>query len=302
MNTLKKIYYNPTTGFQSKKKLYEAVKDKGITKQQVDYFLNNQEAYQLHKKPEIPKVYIPIISKYPNEILQADLLDISNLSTSNSGIHYILLVIDIFTRKAYVQPLKNKTSETVVKAFENIIKEVKPKIIQSDFGSEFINSTFKNLLKDNNIELQLINVGDKNKIGIINRMCRTLREMLNKYMTAYKTTRYIDVLDKMITNYNNSKHTTILFAPNEANKHIDEIQKINTRRYNKAIQKEVHFRIGDKVRCIINLEAFQKHTLPKWSKQVHTIVNKTEHSYTLSNGKTCKPYELQLILIDWQHK
>ena len=108
MNILKKIYYDPTTGFQSKKKLYEAVKDKGITKQQVDYFINNQEAYQLHKKPEAPKVYIPIISKYPNEILQADLLDMSNLSTSNSGIHYILLVIDIFTRKAYVQPLKIK--------------------------------------------------------------------------------------------------------------------------------------------------------------------------------------------------
>ena len=90
-------------------------------------------------------------------------------------------MIDIFTRKAYVQPLKNKTSETVVKSFENIIKETKPKIIQSDSGSEFINSTFKHLLKDNNIELQLINVGDKNKIGIINRMCRTLREMLKKY-------------------------------------------------------------------------------------------------------------------------
>ena len=126
-------------------------------------------------------------------------------------------------------------------------------------------------------------------------MFRTLREMLNKYMTAYKTTRFIDVLDKMITNYNNSKHITISFAPNEANKHIDEIQKINTRRYSKAIQKEVHFNIGDKVRCIINLEAFQKHSLAKWSKQVHTIVSKTEHSYTLSNGKTYKPYELQLI-------
>jgi len=295
MDVLKKIYYNPLTGFQSKKKLYEVAKEKGMTKQQVDYFLSNQEVYQLHKRPEKPKRYIPIISKTPNEIQQADLLDLSNFSSSNSGIHYILLVIDIFTRKAYAEPLKNKTADTVVKAFEHIIKETKPEKLQADQGSEFINSSFKQLLNSHNIELQLIQVGDKNKIGVINRMCRTLREMINKYMTAYKTTRYIDVLDKLIHNYNNSKHSTISFSPNEANKHIDEIQKLNTRRYKTAIQHEVHFKLGDKVRCIVNLEAFEKHSLPKWSKTIHTIVSRTEHSYILSNEKTYKPYQLQLI-------
>ena len=295
METLKSIYYNPTTGFQSKNKLYEIAKERGITKQQVDYFLNSQEVYQMHKKPNRVIKYIPIIAKYPMEILQVDLLQVSNLSSSNSGINYILLAIDIFTRKAFVKALKDKYSSTVVKGFEEIIKDTKPKIIQCDYGKEFINSEFRNLLKSYNIELQLIQVGDKNKIGIINRMCRTLRELLNKYMTAYKTTRYIDVLDKLVNNYNNSKHSTILFTPNEASKHVEEIQKINTVRYKEAVRTETHFKIGDKVRCIINLSAFEKHTLPKWSKTVFTIESKTEHSYTLSNGKTCKPYQLQLI-------
>ena len=134
MNILRNIYYDPSTGFQSKKKLYEVAKEKGITKQQVDYFLNSQEVYQLHKKPEVPKHYIPIIAKYPNEILQIDLLDISNLSSSNSGIHYILLAIDIFTRKVYVQPIKTKSAETVTRGFEQIIKETKPSKIQADHG------------------------------------------------------------------------------------------------------------------------------------------------------------------------
>ena len=44
-------------------------------------------------------------------------------------------------------------------------------------------------------------------------------------MTAYKTTRYIDVLAKLIDNYSNSKHSTISFTPNEANRHVEEIQK-----------------------------------------------------------------------------
>ena len=125
-------------------------------------------------------------------------------------------------------------------------------------------------------------------------MCRILREVMKRYMPAYKTTRYIGVLDKLVDNYNNSKHSTISFTPNEAIRHEDEIQKINTRRYKTAIQSEQHFKVGDKVRCIINLDAFEKHSLPK-CKPVYTIVSRTEHSYTLSNGKTYKYYQLQFI-------
>ena len=43
------------------------------------------------------------------------------------------------------------------------------------------------------------------------------------------------------------------------------------------------------------MTAFEKHTLPRWSKTIHTIKNRTEHSYTLDYGKTYKPYQLQLI-------
>ena len=78
-------------------------------------------------------------------MLQVDLLDLSNLSSANSGIKYILLAIDIFTRKAFAQPLKNKSALTVVKGFEEIIKDTKPKIIQCDQGKEFINTEFRHL-------------------------------------------------------------------------------------------------------------------------------------------------------------
>ena len=295
MDIVKKVYYNPSTGFQNKKRLYEAVKDKGITKNQVNEFVRSQEVFQLHKITELPKHYIPIIAKYTNDILQIDLLDVSNLHSSNDGVHYIALAIDIFSRKLYGEPMKNKTAENVVKAFTHIIEKTKPIKIQCDQGKEFISKSFKELLNKYKIELQLVNIDDKNKIGIINRVCITIREMLNKYMTAYKTTRYIDAFQKLVDNYNNSIHSTILFTPNEAQKHVEEIQKTNTKRYNKAIADEKQFKVGDKVRCIVNLTAFEKHTLPHWSKIIHTITNRTEHSYTLDNAKTNKQYQLQLI-------
>ena len=130
----------------------------------------------LHKRPELPKHYIPIIAKYPNEILQIDLLDVSNLHSSNDGVRYIALAIDIFSRKLYGEPMKNKTAESVVKAFTHIIEKTKPIKIQCDQGKEFISKSFKELLNKYKIELQLVNIDDKNKIGIINRVCRTIRE------------------------------------------------------------------------------------------------------------------------------
>ena len=118
---------------------------------------------------------------------------------------------------------------------------------------------------------------------------------MNKYMTAYKTNKYIDVLQDLIKNYNNTKHSTIGISPNNAHKHEKEIQKLNTVRYNEAIKEEQHFKVGDRVRCVVNLSAFEKRSLPRWSSTIHTIESKTEHSYTLDHGKTYKPYQLQLV-------
>ena len=49
------------------------------------------------------------------------------------------------------------------------------------------------------------------------------------------------------------------------------------------------------MRQIINRQLFEKGTSPKWSKAVHTIVDKTEHTYTLDNKKVYKYYELQPV-------
>jgi len=125
-------------------------------------------------------------------------------------------------------------------------------------GSEFINKDFKNYMNTNNIEVQYINEYEKSKLNIINRMCRTLRGLINKYLSAYYTTRYIDVLYQLIDNYSNTIHSTIKITPNEANNHVNEINKINTLRYNKSVNFETSYNIGDKVRYIINLKQFEK--------------------------------------------
>ena len=62
-----------------------------------------------------------------------------------------------------------------------------------------------------------------------------------------------------------------------------------------ALSEEDVFNIGDHVRVILNRQTFQRGTLSKWSKTVHTIITSSPHSYTLDNGKNYKYYELQKV-------
>ena len=75
---------------------------------------------------------------------QADLCDVSNLKTHNSGYRYLLTVIDVFSKVAHVRPLKTKTGRELVKAFEDILQHSPraPRKLQTDKGSEFKTNFF----------------------------------------------------------------------------------------------------------------------------------------------------------------
>ena len=73
------------------------------------------------------------------------------LSIHNKGITFLLCVIDIFSKYAWVVPLKDKKGISIVKAFQIILKQSnsrKPNKICVDKGSEFYNGSFKKWLQD----------------------------------------------------------------------------------------------------------------------------------------------------------
>ena len=76
-------------------------------------------------------------------------------SNFNKGFIFLLWVIDVFSKYAWVAPLKNKKGITITNAFQKILKKSnrKPNKIWIDKGSEFYNSSFKKLLRDNDIEM-----------------------------------------------------------------------------------------------------------------------------------------------------
>jgi len=288
-------FYNPSIQYTSIKNLYDAVKKDGITLQEVQDFIKKQETSQVFKKQKYVKNYFPIYAKHKYEILQIDLVDMSDISSVNENYKYLLVAVDVFSRLAFVVPLKNKTSPTIVESMSETLDETEPTMINSDNGSEWINKDFKKLLRERGISINYVEVGDHHKMGIVDRFVRTLREKINKYCTMYNTTKYINVLPQIIHGYNNTYHSGIKKAPNKVEDDDEQVLEIMNQRYIKAKEEETKYNDGDVVRYIINRKAFEKRSLPKWSKQTHKIVSHTEHTYTLDNGNILKYYELQLV-------
>ena len=121
------------------------------------------------------------------------------ISKFNKGFRFLLCVIDIFSRYAWVVLLKDKKGVTIVNAFQKVLDKSKRKStnkIWVDKGSEFYTLSFKKWLKDNDIEIYSIH--NKGKYVAAERFIRTLKTKIYKYMTPISKNVYNDKLDDIV--------------------------------------------------------------------------------------------------------
>ena len=159
----------------------------------------------------------------------ADLAGIQLISKFNKGFRFLLCVIDIFGKYAWVVPLKDKKSISIVSAFLKILDKSrrKPNKIWVDKGSEFYNSFFKKWLKHNNNEMYSIQSEEKSVDA--ERFIRALKTKMYKCMTEISKSVYIDKLDDIVNQYNNTCHRTIKMKPVDVkdNTYIDLRKEVN---------------------------------------------------------------------------
>ena len=316
---LRKIYYDPEMGLQGAQSLYQKAKeaarenqiDFSIRRKDVEAWLKRQEVSQVHAPRKEVKHYYPIKSNYPDHIWQVDLLDVSAQAHNNHGVNFLLVAIDIFTRYAWVRQLRNKESKTVVAAFKNILAgennetpSRSPEIVMSDNGSEFISRPWRKLLEEHDIKSSFAEVGDHHRMGIVERLNKTIRGVVTKYMTAYKTKAYVGILDKLIGNYNNTVHSSIGVKPKDADQqnaegvllHLDQIKARIKDKEDRAAKELTTFEIGDQVRSLKNRATFEKGAMPKYSLSVHKVTGHLAGKrYTLDNGKSYLYYQLKRV-------
>ena len=122
-------------------------------------------------------------SSYKDNIWGVDLADMSLISKFNKGIKYLLCVIDLFSRYAWVVGIKDKKGESIVKGFKKILdnSKRKPNKIWVDYGSEFYNKKFKSFLKENDIEMY--STFNEGKSVVAERFIKTMKNKIYKHMT-----------------------------------------------------------------------------------------------------------------------
>ena len=148
-------------------------------------------------------------SSFRGNIWGVDLADMQLLSKFNKGFRFLFCVIDIFSKHAWVIPLKDKKGIIIVNAFKQILKEFnrKPNKKWVDKGSEFYNNSFKKWLQDNDVVMYSTN--NEGKSVIAERFIRILQNKIYTYMTSISKNVYIDKLDDIVRKYNNTYHTSI---------------------------------------------------------------------------------------------
>ena len=120
-----------------------------------------------------------VYSYLRDNIWGVDLPDMQSLSKYNKGIKYLLCAIDLFSKYAWVVPIKDKKGTSIVNAFKKIISKRKPNKIWVYQGSEFYNNTFKDFLKISNIEMY--STCNEGKSVAAERFIRTLKNKIDSY-------------------------------------------------------------------------------------------------------------------------
>ena len=172
------------------------------------------------------------------------------ISKFNKGFRFLLCVIDIYSRYAWVIPLKDKKGITITDAFQKLLQESNKKSnkICFDKGSKFYNRSTKSWLERMN--------ENEGESVIAERFIK-----INKYMTSVSQNVYIDKLGDIVNKYNNTYHSKIKIKPVDvkSNAYIDTSKEIN--------DKNPKFINGDLLKYQIIKAFLQKAALQKGLKR-----------------------------------
>ena len=240
------LYRNLKKGgsYQSADKLYHTVKKEGkfnLSLNKIQKWLEGQDSYTLNK--EVRRKFVTNYMEIGeiDMIWEADLADLTQYSNSNDGYKYLLGCIDTFSRKLWIEPLKSKHGQSIIKALKIILEKSKrqPRTIRSDRGSEFVNSVVQAFLKDANIGQTL--TSNQSQAAFIERCWKSIKKRIVKYMEDKRTSRYIDVIQDVVTGYNKTHHSVIGMAPDDVSLKNDLLVEYNQMLYRKKKEAKPNF-------------------------------------------------------------
>jgi len=242
-----------------------------LTPKEIAQALRKISTYQLH---------FPTRKTYPRRVVYVgginkqwamDLADIQRHSGANNRKRFILCVVDIFSKRAWLEAIPNKTGVVVAKALEKIFHRAgdTPVRIQADKGTEFYNVHVRRLFKHHGVKL--FSVESEKKSCIVERFIRTIFGIIRKYTTHNKTKKFVDKLMDFEKIYNTSFHRSIKMAPSDVT--LENEQLVYETLYSRIPPKYSlpKFSVGDPVLVAKRKKIFEKGYDETYMKEIFYI-------------------------------
>ena len=171
------------TNQQAFNQVYHDLAQPGSFTRKIAKYLRQNQTHSLHKPRRKKFKRRRIIVYYPYQIIEMDLIDMRHLSGNNRNFKYILLTIDLFSKKIWLRKLKTKSGTETADAIKSVITDMEypPQTVIFDEGLEYKNKYVLNLLAEFNIHHYHINT--KHKASTAERVNRTIKGLIWKYFT-----------------------------------------------------------------------------------------------------------------------
>lgn len=255
-------YINNITAF------YKAVREKygNITRKECEEYLTNNPQYQLQVKK--PRTSAPIVALFPNKLWNCDLIDMGE-HHKDGYYRYIFVIVDVFSRRIFLQALTNKEARTCKTALDTIITRVgiQCKLLMADNGGEF-EREFKEYCDENHIHLIHTRSYSPQANGIVENKNKQIRKVLKSFMLRNNNPRWKQYVPLVEDNINNQYSSAIKASPNQIWKptneplnigrllpetlenHTDKIKKVYRINRQKIhnFKEQDNYKVGDKVR------------------------------------------------------
>lgn len=278
---LSTIYRDPEQTCNSRDTLWARVKQLGhthISRRYCQAWLNKQEAYQLHRQVRKPKLMAPVTSSTPLGRVQIDLTGPWLDAHLNMGYNYVMSIVDVYSRKAWLIPLKGKDGPTVAAALEQWLSQYpQTKVVQTDRGSEF-QAEFNAVLAKYHVTHVYSAAYSPTAQAIVERFNKTYKHMVYALMSQRKSKVWYLHLEAVAKNYNQRAHDTLagatpdsVFAGSSDGKLLAAYRK-HAASVSRSQSKPQELAVGDSVRVRIQkIGLSAKGYTPSWTKQLYTI-------------------------------
>jgi hypothetical protein len=214
-----------------------------------------------------------------------DLADMANVAKENKGVRFLLVMIDIFSRFLWVRPLQSKKGEEVAKAIRDIFQEGRqPTMVRSDQGMEFCAKVVQTMLGEAGVQHWVTQ--NQVKANYAERVIKTIKSKIFRYMLEQGNHRYIDHLQDFVISYNASKHRSLGRPPqdvktdNESEVRLDQYllkhpikKEIKTEKKKRKRKKKspYKYKIGNEVRLSYTRSLFDREYQQKWTGEVFKV-------------------------------